>query len=475
MELNSRTRSLGIALAVAPVTAVVCTAASWIRLYLTGTLELQPGPAMTWMSGSASAALAVLGACCIVAYRNVEKDDLDRVLKCSLVIHGCLLLAIPLQDADFFVYLGHGALVAHGFNPHLVGAAALGNSPFMTLSPWKDTPSPYGPVATFITAIGGVLGKWTNSPIWVSGVAYKLIAGSLDLWSLFVASAVARNAATTGAARGFAAFALNPLLAWAVAAQAHNDGLIILSSLMFLWALQRDRDVVAAVALTLGTMTKFVLGPLLALYLLIVCLHSMRRALLLAALSAALCCALLWPWWPGIHALLSFSQPVGLPVNTIHSAASIHWVIFKLQQKAHISDHTMWRTYQLWTQLGWGSVLALFLVLTWRASRDTLAHVFAIVLLSIIATVAWLMNWYFLWPLPFAIVEAGRRWQRLVLGTTVVAALASGPGRLVLIQPPVQLVVVVALLGWRAWSLDRAGTQTVGAPNEADQMFGRTA
>ena len=457
MNSDSRTRWLGIALAVAPATAVVCTAASWIRLYLTGSLELRPSLALTWTSGSASAALAILGACCIVAYRNVEKDDLRRILRCSLLVHGCLLLAIPLQDADFFVYLGHGALVAHGFNPHLVGAVALGDSPLIALSPWKNTPSPYGPVATFITAVGGVLGEWAHSPVWVNGATYKLLAGSLDLWSLCVASAVARRAATASAARGFAAFALNPLLAWAVAAQAHNDGLIILSSLIFLWAVQRDRDVVATVALTLGTMTKFVLGPLLAVYLLVVSRRSMRRALLLGALSAALSGALLWPWWAGIHSLLSFSHPAGIPVDTIHSVASIHWVIFKVQQRAHISDHAMWTTYQGWTRLGWGVVLVLFLVLAWRASKTTLAHVFAIVLLSIIATAVWLMNWYFLWPLPFAIVEGDHRWQRLVLGTTVVATLASGPGRLGLIQPPVQLAVVVALLGWRAWNLERAG------------------
>ncbi len=305
----------------------------------------------------------------------------------------------------------------------------------------------------------------------MSGVTYKLLAGSLDLWSLFVASAVARRAATASAARGFAALALNPLLAWTVAAQAHNDGVIILCSLIFLWAVQRDRDVVATVALTLGTMTKFVLGPLLALYLLVVCRQSVRRALLLGALSAALSGALLWPWWPGIHSLLSFSQPVGLPVNTIHSAASIHWVMFRVQLKAHISDHAIWTTYQVWTRLGWGTVLVLFSVLAWRASKATLAHVFTIVLLSIIGTVVWLMNWYFLWPLPFAIVEADCRWQRLVIGTTIVATLASGPGRLLLIQPPVQLAVVVALLGWRAWNLEQAGSPDRCAPTVTDRSL----
>jgi hypothetical protein len=391
-----------------------------------------------------------------VGYCCVEKDDLRRLLKCSLIVHGFLLLAIPLQDADFFVYLGHGALVARGFNPHLVGAVALGNSPLIALSPWKNTPSPYGPVATLISTVGGVLGEWTHSPIWVSGVTYKILAGSLDLWSLFVAFAVARRAGTASAARGFAAFALNPLLAWAVAAQAHNDGLIVLSSLIFLWAVQRDRDVVATIALTLGTMSKFVLGPLLAVYLFVVSRDSMRRAILLGALSVAISGVLIWPWWPGLHSLLSYSQPVGLPADTIHSAASIHWVIFKVQQRAHLSEHAIWSTYRACGSLGWMLVLALFLVVAWRASKTTLAHAFEIVLLSIIATTLWLMNWYFLWPLPFAIVEKDLRWQRLVLGTTVVAALASGPGHFVLIQPPVQLAVLVALVGWRAWNLAEA-------------------
>lgn len=456
MKPHPRRRRLGIALAVAPITAVACTAASWIRLYVTGTLELRPGPALTWTSGSASAALAILGACCVVAYCNVEKHDLPRILRCSLLVHGCLLLAIPLQDADFFVYLGHGALVAHGFNPHLVGSAALGDSPLVALSPWKNTPSPYGPVATYITAVGGMLGKWTRSPIWVNGATYKLISGGLDFWSLFVALAVARRAAVTSAARGFTAFALNPLYAWAIAAQSHNDGLIILSSLIFLWALQRDRDVLATIALTLGMMTKFVLGPLLAIYLLVLGRRSMRRAILLGVLSVVVSGALLWPWWAGLPSLLSFSQPGGIPAHTIHSAASLHWVMFKVQQRAQISDHAIWTTYRVCTWLGWGMVIVLFSVLAWRASGASLAHVFLIVLLGITATTVWLMNWYFLWPLPFAIVESGNRWQRLVLGATVVATLASGPGHFVLIQPPVQLAVLVALFVWRGWNLKPA-------------------
>lgn len=456
MESDSRARWGGIALAVAPATAVVCTAASWIRYYLTGSLELRPGHAMTLTSGIASVALAVLGACCLVAYRNMELEDLGRVLKCGLLVHGILLLAIPLQDTDFFVYLGHGALVAHGLNPHLVGVAALGDSPLVPLSPWEHTPSPYGPVATIITAIGGLLGKWANSPVWVSGVTYKLLAGSLDLWGLFVASLIARRAATVSAARGFAAFALNPLLAWAVAAQAHNDGLIVLASLTFLWALQRDRDVLATLALTLGTMTKFVLGPLLAVYLFVVWRSSIRRAISLGALSAVVSALLMWPWWPGLHSLLSYSQPVGLPADTIHSAASIHWVVFRMQRWADVSEQAIWVTYRMWTSVGWGLVLVLFSVLAWRASKKTLAHVFTMVLLSIIGTVVWLMNWYFLWPLPFAIVEKDQRWQRFVLGTTVVAILASGPGRFFMIQPPVQLAVVIALLGWRAWIVEPA-------------------
>src|ERR1700739_1865219 len=453
VELDSRARWSKVALAVAPATAIVCTAVSWIRLYLTGSLELRPSSALSWTSGIASAALGILGACCLVVYCNVEKDSIRRVFKCGLLIHVFLLLAIPLQDSDFFVYLGHGALVAHGFNPHVVGSVALGDSPLIALSPWKNTPSPYGPVATIFTAVGGVLGKWTHSPIWVNGATYKLLAGGMDLWSLFIAFAIARRAASASAARGFAAFALNPLLAWAVAAQCHNDGLIILCSLIFLWAEQRDRKVVATVALTLGTMTKFVLAPLLAVYLVVVSRGSMRRALSLGVLSAALCGALFWPWWPGIHTLLSYSQPHGLPADTIHSAASIHWVIYKVQLRAQLSDHAIWTTYQVWTWLGWGIVLAMFSALGLRASKTTLAHVFTTMFLTVVATTVWLMNWYFLWPLPFAIVETDHRWQRLVLGSTLVATLASGPGHLVLVQPLVQFAVIVALLGRRAWNI----------------------
>lgn len=453
----SRSRWLRIALAVAPFTAFIYTAASWTRFYLTGNLELRPSVPLTWCSGSGSLALAILGSCCVIAYLTVEQGDIKRILKCSLLVHGCLLLAIPLQDSDFFVYLSHGTLVAHGLNPHVVGSAVLGNSPIVALSPWRNTPSPYGPVATLITAAGGFVGEKTHSPVWVNGAAYKIIAGLLDIWGLLLAAAVTRRADMGTSTQGFAAFALNPLLAWAVAAQGHNEGLLVLFSLIFLWAMQRQYDVVATVALTLGTMTKFVFGPLVAVYLLVTGRASMKRALLLGALCAALSVILFWPWWPGLQTLLSFSQPKGLPADTIHSAASMHWVIFRLQSHLGMSEKTMQTTYHLFSGVGKICAGMLFLVLAPRASIKTLPHVFVIVLLSLIATSVWLMNWYFLWPLPFAIVETDRRWQRMVLATTVLAVLASGPGKSVLIQPPVQFAVVVAILAWRAWNIDQAG------------------
>jgi len=87
--------------------------------------------------------------------------------------------------------------------------------------------------------------------------------------------------------------------------------------------------------------------------------------------------------------------------------------------------------------------------------------VFEMVLVSIVATATWLMDWYFLWPLPFAIVETDQRWQRLILASTLIAALVPGPFRLVLIQPVVQLSMLCALFVWRAWNLEGVGLHVV--------------
>lgn len=461
IRVRSSNRWLAIALLVAPAMGVIYTAASWLRFYLTGSLILSPGLAMNWNSGIATIALAILGVCCLLAYRSVELGDLPRILKCSLLVHVFLLFAIPLQDTDFFVYLGYGTLVAHGLNPHRVGIAALGNTPLADLSPWGNMPSVYGPVATLVSAVGGFVGEWAHSPIWANGVTYKLLSGCLDLSCLFLAFAVARRAATASAGRGFAAFALNPLVAASLAAQGHNDVLIILSSLGFIWAVQRNRQFAATVVLTLGTMAKFVLGPPLALYLFLVGRQSLRRALLLGAISLALSCALIWPWWSNFHSLLLILWPVDQQQHTIYSAASIHWFIFKIQQRIHMPDRIIWSTFQAFSLLRWMIVLLLFSALTWRASTTSIFRVFEMVLVSIVATATWLMDWYFLWPLPFAIVETDQRWQRLILASTLIAALVPGPFRLVLIQPVVQLSMLCALFVWRAWNLEGVGLHVV--------------
>jgi alpha-1,6-mannosyltransferase len=135
-----------------------------------------------------------------------------------------LLLSPPLFSKDIYSYLAQGQLALHGFNPYLVGPAALPSPLSDNVSwVWQNTPAPYGPL--FILLSKTVV--WATNGSIIGGVVVMRLVLALGLaltcWAL---PGLARH---LGGRPAIALWlgAANPLILVHLIGGAHNDVLMV--------------------------------------------------------------------------------------------------------------------------------------------------------------------------------------------------------------------------------------------------------
>jgi alpha-1,6-mannosyltransferase len=113
--------------------------------------------------------------------------DARAVLVAALCWMAPLALSPPVFTRDVFSYLGQGMLPLQGFDPYVVGPAALENMPEISQnvhSFWQTTPAPYGPM--FILLAKGVVSiTGSNAILGVILMRLALAIGlGLLIWAL---------------------------------------------------------------------------------------------------------------------------------------------------------------------------------------------------------------------------------------------------------------------------------------------------
>jgi alpha-1,6-mannosyltransferase len=449
MAQSARPKALVVSLWLAPLAALICTGSSWGHYAATGSVRLDEHPrsaALHWANLGATLGLVLLAVFCVVVYRTVTSKDLPRVLASSTVVHVVMLGALPLTSTDFFTYLAYGELSARGLDPRFHTPKELVGSELLNLTTYHVTPSVYGPVANFMIEIAGQVGSWVESPLWAAGACYKLLTGLVVLAAILVVYRMARASEDDALARGFVVLALNPLLAWEVEGHAHNDGLVILFSALFLWAVWQKRHALGIVSLVLGTLSKFVLAPLIPLQLRVAARSGLARGLALGLLAAAVTAAIYGITWAGPETFASWSRPFK---SDLGFGASLHTVLLKAVRVTGASEALQNLVHAGYVWIGRIILLSVGLSLFLRIRTEKELALAAVLLyVTILSTAAVLAPWYFTWLLPFAAAQANRRWQELVLLMTLSAAPGFGIPFLWLTMPIMQVLGLIALFRW---------------------------
>ena len=393
----------------------LAAAGSWLRFALEGRAHIDVrSRGFLLGSAAAGAGLLVTGVCSLRLARCAGRLSWPTLVRWGFAVQACAFLALALTSSDVFMNLCFGALSLGGQSPYASTPSLLGPSPFLVPVAdvrWIHEASPYGPFFHRLAALAVGVGTRTAWPVWASFWAFKALMLAAVLAALAVAARYLATVRTDAAAEVFATLALGPLVAWEIAGQGHNDGLLFLFLVVFLVAASRDRPALAASALALGITIKYALAPLLGLYLLLLARSSRRRGLLLGILSAAIVGVAIATEWHSISLKALLPMVGGDPGRHAHSLTDLVCDLLDGQGQPAASAVA----YRL---LSGASTLVCGALLLWTAVRarslQDLARGYLLFLMALYLTAPWFQPWYVLWALPFLLVEPDPRWRRVL-------------------------------------------------------------
>jgi hypothetical protein len=384
----------------------------------------QGGLAWIWFSFFAACALGLYWMLLRVASRLPPR----ALLLTAVLAQAAVLPAAPFTSKDIHSNLAYGAIVARGGNPFLVTPrsffAAPAQDPFArALDPrWMDTACAYGPLTT---ALAGAAVKLGESP----RAAFRYFKGFAAFAALLTLGIAWWMTRKLGRPAWFALLGLNPLFAWELTGQAHNDGFVLPLLLLFVLAVRRDQVFLAAVAAAISFLIKPVLLPVFGLWLVSMAVPRRPWRLWRVGGVVTICAVLVtagWlPFWTG-HRTLSMAGKalIGGHVEAANSLAEMIWHLAILRSPA-------WREPALD-----GLRMVGFVMVAGMGAR-ALARVYRghdaldeglFVLLVLLGVVAWFQPWYVLWTFPFALICADRRLARIaaIYGAAFLPAYATG-------------------------------------------------
>jgi Glycosyltransferase family 87 len=393
-----------------------CAAVSVARARFAGTLRVDEAEISTAARLLLSAGFGAFSAAAAWHFLRAEREaggvPLGRLLAGAVLIHLLAAPALPYSSNDAFSNLAYGHMARLGVSPYLFGPSALPDGDVfkgMVGLRCIDMPSVYGPI---LGAANDLAGRAATVAGALAIFKLELLAASLGI--ALLAFGFCRAHRTGGeAAASFVLIAWNPLLAWEVAAQAHNDGVMVLAMVGFVWAATARREWLALGCLTAALYAKFAVLPVLGLYLAHVWHRDRLRAVAMAAAVAAAGVALFAPHWHGLDTLRGplAAAGGGDPTRVTRSLAGA------LKNSVFYYLPGVWpMVYRIWWAIG--TALLAWTGLRGLARARTLDHVFEDSLLillyyDLLAT-PWFLPWYITWTLPLAMAVRDPRLRRLV-------------------------------------------------------------
>ena len=390
-----------------------------------GTLNKFRLDAMAWhaFGGLALHVAYIVGA--LMIWRAAPSRRLVALVWGGAVVAGLVLVAIfPVTSTDIFDYLFRGRMAAaYGANPYIAVPNLFKQDPLFATVGWPNAPSAYGPLWEILSRSMAALGGATLLPnVWLHkalAFATYLACGGVIWWL------TAPQGRRVQLVASFV-WLWSPLTLWEIVAAGHNDGLLILSVLLAVWAAERRRILTAVVILTVGTLLKFL--PILLLPLVVV--YGMRQhptwraRLYLGTASVAifvvLTVAAYAPYWEGPATLrniavrenfvtaapwaaVSYGLRQAGPLDAINDLL----VRFNLPHPANREDIIKGVSRVASTFLGIGILWQLWQIV--RHRRSFYLATWSLLLWYLVLGSQWFQPWYVLWLLALLALHPERR------------------------------------------------------------------
>jgi hypothetical protein len=338
------------------------------------------------LQDAVSAALGMLFLAWLVVLGALDSLSRRTIWTVVIALHVILLLGPPSQLTDMFNYLGYARLGAlHDLNPYIHPISSESWDPVFLLSSWHDLRSPYGELFTIISYPLGLLSL--SAAYWI----VKIVTVALSLCFLWLIERCALRL-NVDPRRAVGYVALNPIFILYAVGGFHNDFFMLVPMMGALLLVLTGRERAAGACLMAAIAVKFTAG-LLGPFLLVALPDWPRRRrfveggliMLVPILAASL--VLFGTSLPNLSQqstlLTNFSGPnlvglifgVGGAPTLLHVATLLVVVVILYQ---------LVRRRERWLEGAGFSTVALILSLSW------------------------VVPWYVVWMLPFAVLGRSR-------------------------------------------------------------------
>ncbi len=188
--------------------------------------------------------LLIAGGSLLIAFRALGEGWRPRPRRMAAmggVVTFVTALLPPLTSADVLMYAAYGRLQRIGRDPYVDTPAEVFRSLYdpvvwRTEKPWEDTPSVYGPIASWSQLAANFLGGENMHDIvfWMQAFHVVAFLGvcAITLW-------IARGDRDR-LNRAILMTVLNPLMIWGVVTSAHNEGLSVIFAIGGMMLMRRS-------------------------------------------------------------------------------------------------------------------------------------------------------------------------------------------------------------------------------------------
>jgi fumarate reductase subunit D len=380
-----------------------------------------------------------------LAARTKSKAAWAIVISGTLVFVLVFLFMAPFDALDIYDNIFHGRITGiYGGNPFSQVIASFPRDPFFVYTPWKSSPTAYGPVWEMLA---GLTARLAGDGILQNILAFKLLAGIFQLVGIAVLVVFFRKTAPERALPAALLLGWNPVILYETWGNGHNDFAMAFWVLLAAILISRQRYTWGTLSLVVGALVKFI--PILlipaALLIAVFNLHNLRSRLWFLAKTSVAALALLvaayLPFWNGL-ATLNISRRMQLFTTSIPSVIyQFLNPIVGLSLSARL------------VSLGALGVLAVFtLYQSFKVKNQEPSHDFSSIAFNILAfylmvACLWFQQWYCLWLIALAplLPVCSRRlalffgfWvltKQFVFGPLIVPLMVRYPNKAIWLEP----------------------------------------
>lgn len=222
-------------------------------------------PSASWRFLALCAGLFAVYALTLRAVKGVQSRAVEAVIFGAGALFLVVLLCSPVMlSTDVHAYAIYGRVFAiYHANPYAEAAPITAADPFMPLIGYEYLPSWYGPLWTLISA---GLARLGGNHVGLTALLFRGISVGSTLGAAALLRSNLRRTAPERVAQGLVLFLWNPLLVIETGLSGHNDTIMLALVLLGVWLHLRGWKVTAVVAFTLSVLVKFLTGPILGLY-----------------------------------------------------------------------------------------------------------------------------------------------------------------------------------------------------------------